>query len=590
MMIPIGRLAGPLILVGCMVGVYGNISCANSRVLAVSVVEPFDTRVLLDETLRVTKSSVGESIKLTLCADEYQPASFLVEAGPGRPRKVRIIVGRISTLDGNDFQGTIDVRVVKRWFQAAGAWDSEVRRKGEPPVLVPELLLKDQRLVFVDRQRRANYLRVGTGRDTDYRRIGGDPVRESQDLPSVERFDVRDSQELQELHIDGRAAEQLWVTVHASKTAKAGRYKGAVRIVDVSSGDFVEVPLDIDILPFKLHQPALSYSIYYRGKLDPRHPTISSEFKSEKQLRAELIDIREHGIGNPAILQRYLPKGELELTSKEQALVWFDRHLAIRAELGMTGSELFMVGLVTGDSESPNDLKSIATIAGDIRRRARDAGYQAVSLYGLDEARLDVTKRQQRAWFAVREAGVHVFAAANAVYSGMEPDVLVMHGALRSDVAAHMHAIGKRVFSYGNPQSGPENPELFRRHYGYDLLAAGYDGAMIYAYQHSMGNIWDDGDHIYYRDHVLAYPTSDGVIDTIAWEALREAIDDVRYVSTLKARLRDVRAGLVSAPAGWTKLAENLLREIKPNVDIDPEPMTERVRELLRSSSLEEVP
>jgi len=35
------------------------------------------------------------------------------------------------------------------------------------------------------------------------------------------------------------------------------------------------------------------------------------------------------------------------------------------------------------------------------------------------------------------------------------------------------------------------------------------------------------------RDLNLAYPTIDGVIDTIVWEGYREGIDDVRYVTTL---------------------------------------------------------
>ena len=37
----------------------------------------------------------------------------------------------------------------------------------------------------------------------------------------------------------------------------------------------------------------------------------------------------------------------------------------------------------------------------------------------------------------------------------------------------------------------------------------------------------------HYRDHVFAYPTSNGVIDTIQWEGWREGVDDTRYVATL---------------------------------------------------------
>lgn len=45
-------------------------------------------------------------------------------------------------------------------------------------------------------------------------------------------------------------------------------------------------------------------------------------------------------------------------------------------------------------------------------------------------------------------------------------------------------------------------------------------------------------DHPTYRDHNLTYPTADGVIDTLAWEGFREAVDDVRYLTTLENLLK----------------------------------------------------
>ena len=35
-----------------------------------------------------------------------------------------------------------------------------------------------------------------------------------------------------------------------------------------------------------------------------------------------------------------------------------------------------------------------------------------------------------------------------------------------------------------------------------------------------------------YRDHVVAYPSANGPIPTLQWEALREGIDDLRYLQT----------------------------------------------------------
>ena len=57
------------------------------------------------------------------------------------------------------------------------------------------------------------------------------------------------------------------------------------------------------------------------------------------------------------------------------------------------------------------------------------------------------------------------------------------------------HNYGHRIFSYGNPQVGVENPEIYRKNYGFALWNAGYDGAMNFAYQYQFGqSIWNDFD------------------------------------------------------------------------------------------------
>lgn len=97
---------------------------------------------------------------------------------------------------------------------------------------------------------------------------------------------------------------------------------------------------------------------------------------------------------------------------------------------------------------------------------------------------------------------------------------------------------GHRAFCYAYPQVGNEEPETYRRNFGLALWRAVFDGAMDYAYQHSFGHIWNDFDDKTYRDHVFAYPTVDGVVDTVEWEGFREAVDDVRYVTTLEQAIK----------------------------------------------------
>jgi hypothetical protein len=165
-------------------------------------------------------------------------------------------------------------------------------------------------------------------------------------------------------------------------------------------------------------------------------------------------------------------------------------------------------------------------------------GYRDMYLSGKDEATGDVLRSERTVWQTVHSSGAKVFVACfdDAVdIVGNLLDVAVLNGPLNPAQVAKWHSFGKRVFSYDNPQVGVENPDIYRRNFGFALWNAGYDGAMDYAYQHTSGqSIWNDFDYPEYRDHVFAYPTSNGVIDTIQWEGWREGVDDTRYLASLK--------------------------------------------------------
>jgi hypothetical protein len=142
--------------------------------------------------------------------------------------------------------------------------------------------------------------------------------------------------------------------------------------------------------------------------------------------------------------------------------------------------------------------------------------------------------------------------------------VLVLGIPVDPNVVSFFQSAGTRVYMYNQPQVGVESPAIYRVNYGVRAWQAGFDGVMNYAYQHSMGSIWNDSDHYRFKDHVFAYPTINGVIDTIAWEGFREAVDDVRYISTLVEIAGNDESGRAKAVIGKIKrnvLAPEMVRE-----------------------------
>jgi hypothetical protein len=125
-----------------------------------------------------------------------------------------------------------------------------------------------------------------------------------------------------------------------------------------------------------------------------------------------------------------------------------------------------------------------------------------------------------------------------------------------------------------------ENSEIYRTNYGFTLWNNGYDGAMDFAYQSGFGqSIWNDYDDpgwvegsvtYHYRDHVFAYPTSSGVIDTLQWEGWREGVDDTRYVASLikkdgsDASAKALIAGSLLKGEDMATIREKVIEQILP--------------------------
>jgi Concanavalin A-like lectin/glucanases superfamily len=134
---------------------------------------------------------------------------------------------------------------------------------------------------------------------------------------------------------------------------------------------------------------------------------------------------------------------------------------------------------------------------------------------------------------------------------------------------------GNKIFSYANPQVGVEDPEIYRRNYGLRLWKYGYDGTMDFAYHYSFNNIWNDFYNITYKDHNFTYPTINGVIDTIAWEGFREAVDDTRYIATLSKAIEE-------SPASQAKTdAVNFIDNLKETNRLEYDDLSEIRKDII---------
>ncbi|MDD1696739.1 MAG: Ig domain-containing protein, partial [Methanoregula sp.] len=391
--------------------------------------------------------------------------------------------------------------------------------------LTPELLIKDDSLVNVDYITRTNYLKVTINGDEQYVDISNRYAT----FPKDAR--IQDASSLQPFSLRANENKQIWVTVHVPESTPAGDYYGNM-VISAPSEVPVVMNLSVRVLPFELEPSPLEYGLYNYGILGT-HDATRHSYRSPETYSAELRNMIDHGVLYPTLYQQ--DNGEL------------DTALALRDAAGLPKDKIYLVGVweghdsYIGSGSTPAELAEIASTVKNMRNHTKAFGYNDTYFYGLDEVKGEELLSQRAAWQTVHANDGKIFAAGRGSELLKMADVLdtgVTGSRLNATQAALFHTYGCEILSYGNPQAGIENPEIYRANYGFALWNAGYDGAMDFAYQFPYGkNIWNDYDDLsdgtLYRDHVFAYPTSDGVIDTIQWEGWREGVDDTRYVASL---------------------------------------------------------
>ncbi|MCP4612729.1 MAG: hypothetical protein GY845_28880, partial [Planctomycetes bacterium] len=523
-------------------------------------------------TSSISSGYISNQISIAASPSEFEPASFVVRANQNIS-DLQVQASSLTGASGSIPSGNVDIRVIKCWYQSA-----ETIIRGSK-VLTPELLLKDDSLVKVENGE--NYLKVSG----DYYWISGpDGIPDVYVAPKSADFPVQDSATLQPVDIPANTNKQFWITVEAPDNATAGDYSGTITLT-TPSGTVGQIQLNLRVLPIELSESMVTPSIYNWSRLgEPgtqwEDGTISYIYKSETQFEAEIQNLADHGITNPAVNQGW--GSDYAVPSRDETML--RKVLQIRQDAGMLDDTLYYLGLTPHGYQSPTEVAEVISVANDY-------GINNVYVYGVDEAlsrqggtvqqAIDRLNNQRDSWNAIRAAGGKIFTSGlrqgfcsddrwpgNFGFMGDIQDMLVCFGCypgqdspnspcLSSDEAALWHSEGHQIFAYHNPQAGPEKPGKYRRNFGLALWQANYDGMMDFSYQTRMGHIWNDFDH-YYRDHNFTYPTVDGVIDTVQWEGQREGIDDLRYVATLLDTIDTAKA-----QGKNTSSAENYLASLK---------------------------
>jgi len=500
------------------------------------------------------------SVRIVAAQDEYESGSFLVYGFEDVENVTFEPEPLVSRSGGTIPAGAIDLKVVKVWYQQGSAWGSffsDMLRR----IPTPELLLKDETLVDTDHETKENFLRCDYGSLTVYRWISclADHVDHGSAGEPEPKW-IRDAATLQPVVVRRNEFKQLMFALHVPAGTKGGVYRGKIA-VKVGGKTAFGIPVAVRVLPFALPAPAT-----FR---DLNRPFYASCYTRDANLdvnRKLASNLARHGVKNPLLGHGGTVRTKAQVRSLYRTM----------SECGLDTKTLFCVlpscNVMTDYPASEEDAgypkyKSAVQAASNALVRVREVFGKDVKTYayGIDEGGPETVRAERSTWKRFHELGANVCVATRyhkyLLFNCDFPNIPRQPRPSSKVWAGELHAAcpDTLVGWYADPHSGPENPDYTRRVYGWGTWRNDYDAFCQYILCRYNWNDFYVPAEAFLRGLMLVYPAADGdIIDTIAWEGVREAVDDIRYGTCLKQlcaqgfRAKDVETQYVArAASSW---------------------------------------
>lgn len=544
-----------------------------SAEIKISAINPISNKKILPNGAFPSGDS---TIRIVACAGEYEPGSIVVRLDSALSG-VKPVVTDLKCGENIIPASNVNIKYVLCWWQEHTAWkavkayykkDKYKKNKNIkllPPQLVPELLVNDPTLVKVSDSPKSNKVKLSFPDKTEYIDI---PCKYNKKIIpySFAKFPVKDMPTLQAIDLPADKNQQIWLTVKTPDNAVAGLYTGKLNL-EKDGNVIASIPIKLRVLPFKLAKSRLSYGLYYIGALKINNAALTCYRVSSALMKKHWKNMLEHGIDNWIVYQPW--EEDLSLRALEKVL-------KIRQELGINDRPLYYCGLTTAKTlrsnsrvlaSKPETIAKFKKILTKIKKLCDKYKVPEFYIYACDENHKARAQDRIKLWKIVHDAGGKVMTTQyhpqKSIAFKKDLDLLIYGYGLPNKLTKEFHKYGNKVVAYCSPQVGVENPWLYRMQYGQKLWSSGLDGVMNYAYIREMGNPWNDFDHLSYRDHLFVYPTINGFIETIAWEGMREAVDDTRYITTLEKCIKNTRGQKKTA-----KQAKLYLSVLKKNASL----------------------
>jgi len=371
----------------------------------------------------------------------------------------------------------------------------------------------------------------------------------------------------------------FWLTLHTPAGTAPGDYHGVVRLLP-ERGVPLEVPLSVRVLPVTLEPvPDIDYSMcmsYEYFELESKDLSESDKEKVKQDGLAMFRDYLEHGLTTLAVSSPYYFQWNADgsprlehlkgmLAGARQAgftrpIYWYFAHYVQAAKQQHPGNiRLYDSKVMPRRAE---------LLTREALRLDRELGAPPLGFMPIDEPRVALRQRYTLELFrAVKKVpGAKIMCTTDigGKLLDIENDT---PGAYRLGPGQYVRRSGRKVWEYDNEAIGTDNPCYPRYIYGLYTWRQDLDGMNSWGpatTENSRGNPFEDLDHES-PDYMLIYPHQGRPWPSVNWEALREGIDDVRYLYQIEKLI----AAKAAAAPGEAAAATQWLNSLRDRCDVE---------------------
>lgn len=473
-------------------------------------------------------------------------------------------------------KGALDLKSVKCWYQPEDSWVTSWARPWNryKHVPCPGPLLHDDGVIKVDHEKKENYVRCDYAHGSVYKWMS-DPNGPS--TFNTQLNPVKDAAAFVPFDVPKGFHQQYWLTYRVPREAKGGKYAGTAAVL-ANGNEIGEIKLELEVYPFVIPSARTHYdssrpfmcSMIGVDGMDA-HLREGLSFSNAQRRAFNLYKLlADHNVTHPH------GPGVVRSADTDDFAI---RNLHLMRAAGLPCKPLFAANAADDSwftptkekktptkrsNGDPGEFKVAMEHADEYIRRMNAAfdkylGHHDAYYSGLDEADPWLCRWQYATWSVLKRHGGKIFATkGNWAECGWSIDCSDATAWIGPTEARHWHEAGGIVMSYAAPFTGPDCPVIWRRTKGLRLYFADYDGPNDYCLCYPGRTRWNEflASPDEYRTFGIVYPAADGYVGTVALEALREGVDDVRYLSLLKMR---AEAAMASKDAAAVRLGRTAL-------------------------------